>query len=175
VAENRGAFTVLGLALVAAAGVGGYFILKGLGILGAAGPKSYIASYGVKPLLKSGDKWYAEVQASNIGTEDGYFKLHALAVPLSCRYQGQTGWAHPTGYWDRMISECSAIWIGEPVGQGWKLVPRGGQETLRTPARAIPAGTYSVYLCVAVSKNPDGSNRLYQNEHYLWVPGVSLA
>jgi len=174
-AENRGAFTVLGLALVAAAGVGGYFILKGLGILGVAGPRSYIAGYGTKPLVKSGDKWYAEVQASNVGTEDGYFKLHALVVPLNCPYQGRTGWAQPGGYWDRMIRDCGAIWMGEPAGQGWVAVPRGGQTTLKTPARIIPDGTYNVFLCVAVSKHPDGRDRLYRNEYYLWVPSVSLA
>ncbi|MGB9887912.1 MAG: hypothetical protein ACPLRW_13105 [Moorellales bacterium] len=108
----------------------------------------------------------------NVGKRAGYFKLQALVVPTSCQVQGISGYGKSNN-WDDVLTCPGVMWIASPTGTGWQQVQPGGSATLNAPPGSwgkLPAGTYNVYLNVAVSTKGSSETRLFDREVYYWTP-----
>lgn len=167
-------YRVIGIAMVGAAGIVGWYLLKGLGLITAGGPRSWISQ---PKISRSGSSVTVSADVVNNGKADGYFKLQAILVTADCPYSGRSGYMRPgEDLWGQVLTcvPSKGKWAGMPVGQGWVEIKRGETKTLSTPAVELPQGTYNIFINAAVSTSPTGQPRVYQNEHYLWIVGARV-
>jgi len=175
--------------------IAGGIILVGAG----TGIAIYLLTRKPKSLIISANAYrqnsgvFITADVKNVGSGRGCFKLEGILVKadVGCP-AGITGYNQIEAF--TQILSCvnrlagptffAGSWCGLPSGEGtaagWVEVAPGATVTLSAESWQtqhgynFPSGTYHLFAHAAVSPTCSSSDRLMKNEHYLWVPNISL-
>lgn len=170
---DRRVFLIAGGILLVGAGIGiAYIVMQNK-------PKSQIM--GTPTVTRNADGTVTvKATVANVGRKQGYFKLQALLAAPECP-QGRSGYLGAGSTEWANVLNCimqapgtKGVWCGLPTG-GWVTIQPGQQMVLQASSQQpLQPGTYNLYVNAAVSTEGSTQSRLFDREHYLWVPGVSV-
>jgi hypothetical protein len=179
--ENNRAYLIAGGILLGGAVVGIiYYLIKRPPSVPENTPESMIEKASDVTLYRNPDGTVkVRAKVANIGTGQGYFKIQAIIAAKTCP-TGKTGY-NPQGEWQNVLAcvqqapGTNGSWCGEPdPTKGWILIaPKQFGYLEANSLQAVPPATYNLYVNAAVKQSPAGP-RLYQYEHYIWIPNVTV-